>query len=176
MLPTSAAPRCSKPCPEPRANAALRRWASAAGKGGALESGANRRWPCGVTSGARKSVAAIDMRGHSTECDVCRALHRRLAMMTIFDYHMTMTGIRIADLKSRLSEHLRKVRAGGSLTILDRDTPIARIVPWKAGNGSLKLRAPLPGAPKLQRVPLPPPLRLRGDVVKLLMEERQGDR
>jgi antitoxin (DNA-binding transcriptional repressor) of toxin-antitoxin stability system len=97
-------------------------------------------------------------------------------MMTRYDYYMTMTGIRIADLKSRLSEHLRKVRAGGSLTILDRDTPIARIVPWKAGNGSLKLRAPLPGAPKLHRVPLPPPLRLRGDVVKLLMEERQGDR
>ena len=97
-------------------------------------------------------------------------------MMTRYDYYMTMTGIRIADLKSRLSEHLRKVRAGSSLTILDRDTPIACIVPWKAGNGSLKLRAPLPGAPKLQRVPLPPPLRLGGDVVKLLMEERQGDR
>ena len=99
-----------------------------------------------------------------------------LAIMTRSDYHMTMTGIRIADLKSRLSEHLRKVRRGSSLTILDRDTPIARIVPWKAGNGSLKLRAPVPGAPKLQRVPLPPPLGLRGDVVKLLMEERQGDR
>ena len=96
--------------------------------------------------------------------------------MTIFDYHMTMTGIRIAELKSHLSEHLRKVRAGGSLTVLDRDTPIARIVPWNAGNGFLKLRAPLPGAPKLQRVPLPPPLRLREDIVKLLMEERQGDR
>jgi antitoxin (DNA-binding transcriptional repressor) of toxin-antitoxin stability system len=89
---------------------------------------------------------------------------------------MTMIGIRIADLKSRLSEHLRKVRAGSTLTILDRDTPIARIVPWKVGNGSLKLRTPVPGSPKLQRVPLPPPLRLRGDVVKLLMEERQGDR
>lgn len=99
-----------------------------------------------------------------------------LAIMTRSDYHMTMTGIRIADLKSRLSEHLRKVRRGSSLTILDRDTPIARIVPWKAGNGSLKLRAPVPGAPKLQRVPLPPPLHLRGDIVKLLLEERQRDR
>ena len=97
-------------------------------------------------------------------------------MMTRYDYYMTMTGIRIADLKSRLSEHLRKVRGGSSLTILDRDTPIARIVPWKAGDGSLKLRAPLPGAPKLQRVALPPPIPLRGDIVKLLMEERQGDR
>jgi antitoxin (DNA-binding transcriptional repressor) of toxin-antitoxin stability system len=96
--------------------------------------------------------------------------------MTRSDYHMTMNGVRIADLKSRLSEHLRKVRGGDSLTVLDRDTPIARIVPWKAGKGSLGLRAPLPGAPKLQRVPLPPPLGLRGDIVTLLMEERQGDR
>ena len=96
--------------------------------------------------------------------------------MTTSDYHTTMDGVRIADLKSRLSEHLRKVRGGSSLTILDRDTPIARIVPWQAGNGSLKVRAPLPGAPKLQRVPLPPPIPLRGDIVKLLMEERQGDR
>jgi len=95
--------------------------------------------------------------------------------MTIFDYHMTMTGgVRIADLKSHLSEHLRKVREGRSLTILDRDTPIARIVPWKAGGGSR--RPPLSGGPKLQDVPLPPPLELRGDVVELLMEERQGDR
>lgn len=89
---------------------------------------------------------------------------------------MTMNEVRIADLKSRLSEHLRKVRAGRSLTILDRDTPIARIVPWQAGDGALKVRAPLPGAPKLQRVPLPPPIPLRADIVTLLMEERQGDR
>ena len=45
-----------------------------------------------------------------------------------------MTGVRIADLRSRLSEHLRKVRGGRSLTILHRDTPIARIVPWKDGD------------------------------------------
>ena len=38
-----------------------------------------------------------------------------LAIMTRSDYYVTMTGIRIADLKSRLSEHLRKVRAGGSV-------------------------------------------------------------
>ena len=89
---------------------------------------------------------------------------------------MTMTGVRIADLKSRLSEHLRKVRGGRSLTILDRDTPIARIVPWQSGDVFLKRRAPLAGAPKLQRVSLPAPLGHRGDVVNLLMEDRRGDR
>lgn len=93
------------------------------------------------------------------------------------DYYVTaMSNVRIADLKSRLSEHLRKVRGGRSLTILDRDTPIARIVPWQEGDITLKVRSPLAGAPKLQRVPLPPPLRLHGDIVKLLMQERQGER
>lgn len=87
-----------------------------------------------------------------------------------------MIRVRIADLKSHLSEHLRKVRSGHSLTVLDRDTPIARIVPYEQDGASLKVRPPLPGAPKLQRVPLPPPLRLQRDIVDLLMEERQGER
>jgi prevent-host-death family protein len=89
---------------------------------------------------------------------------------------MVMIGIRIAELKSRLSEHLRKVRAGRSLTVLDRDTPIARIVPYEEKGGSLTVRAPLPDSPKLHRVPLPPPLRIRRDIVDLLLEERQGER
>ena len=43
-----------------------------------------------------------------------------------------MSNVRIADLKARLSEYLRAVRNGGTLTVLDRDTPIARIVPFAA--------------------------------------------
>jgi len=35
---------------------------------------------------------------------------------------MIMIDVRIADLKARLSEHLRSVRNGGTLTVLDRDT------------------------------------------------------
>ncbi len=87
-----------------------------------------------------------------------------------------MNIVRIADLKSHLSEYLRKVRRGGSLTVLDRDTPIARIVPYEASGTSLIVRSPLPDAPKLQRMPLPPPLRLHRDIVEFLMEERQGER
>jgi antitoxin (DNA-binding transcriptional repressor) of toxin-antitoxin stability system len=37
-----------------------------------------------------------------------------------------MSDVRIADLKARLSEHLRYVRNGEKMTVLDRDTPIAR--------------------------------------------------
>lgn len=98
--------------------------------------------------------------------------------MTRCDYIMTMKGVRVADLKSKLSEHLRKVRAGRSVTVLDRSTPIARIVPYDDQAASLVVRSPLPGAPLLKHVQLPPPLKLRRnlDVVALLLEERQGER
>jgi prevent-host-death family protein len=92
------------------------------------------------------------------------------------DYHVTMIGVRVADLKSRLSEHLRKVRAGRSVTVLDRNTPIARIVPYEEEGASLTIRHPVPGASSLKQIPLPPPLKLHRDVVALLLEERQGER
>lgn len=88
---------------------------------------------------------------------------------------MVMTDVRIADLKSRLSEHLRRVRRGASITVLDRDTPVARLVPYDDGS-PLVVRRPLADAPHLRDVPLPPPLGIERDVVELLLEERQGDR
>ena len=43
-----------------------------------------------------------------------------------------MKGVGIADLKAHLSEHLKAVRKGRTLTVLDRGTPVARIVPFAA--------------------------------------------
>ena len=43
---------------------------------------------------------------------------------------MVMKGVGIADLKARLSEHLKAVRKGGTITVLDRNTPVAQIVPF----------------------------------------------
>ena len=102
--------------------------------------------------------------------------HFVLAFVTSYDYHVAMKGVQIAELKSRLSEHLRKVRAGRTVTVLDRNTPIARIVPYAESGSSLAVRAPLAGAPALKDIALPPPLRLRRDIVALLLEERQRDR
>jgi prevent-host-death family protein len=87
-----------------------------------------------------------------------------------------MRTVRIADLKARLSEYLRAVRRGATLTVLDRETPIARIVPYPSPAAPLRLRRPSPDAPALQRVRLPPPLKVRLDAVALLLEERQGGR
>ncbi len=53
--------------------------------------------------------------------------------MTSRDYNMVMTHqIGVADLKARLSAHLRLVRKGRVLTVLDRNTPVAQIVPYEA--------------------------------------------
>jgi prevent-host-death family protein len=41
--------------------------------------------------------------------------------------------VKIADLKNNLSRHLIRVRQGGEITVVDRDTPIARIVPFVHG-------------------------------------------
>lgn len=41
-----------------------------------------------------------------------------------------METAKIADLKNNLSRYLAEVRRGGEITVFDRDTPIARIVPY----------------------------------------------
>ena len=87
-----------------------------------------------------------------------------------------MSNIRIADFKSRLSEHLRQVRRGHTLTVMDRNTPIAKVVPYEEHGGLLQVRSPHPEYSKLHRIPLPPPLRLRRDIVSFLLEERQVER
>jgi len=85
-----------------------------------------------------------------------------------------MKNLRIADLKARLSEHLRYVRRGHVLTVLDRETPIARLVPVEAPAG-LAIRRPAGVRASVAAVPLPPPLRLRLDPVAVLLEDRHGE-
>lgn len=80
--------------------------------------------------------------------------------------------VRIAELKARLSAYLRHMRAGESITVLDRDTPIARLVPV----GTAAPLAVRPSRGRLHDVRLPPPLRLGRDILELLREERQHDR
>lgn len=87
-----------------------------------------------------------------------------------------MDTVRIADLKAHLSKHLRAVRRGRTLTVLDRNRAIARIVPWDGERRTLSIRSPRPAAPRLTRVPLPPALRLKVDLVALLVQERQPAR
>jgi antitoxin (DNA-binding transcriptional repressor) of toxin-antitoxin stability system len=43
--------------------------------------------------------------------------------MTIYGHNTNMRQVRIAELKSRLSEYLRAVRRGETIAVLDRETP-----------------------------------------------------
>jgi antitoxin (DNA-binding transcriptional repressor) of toxin-antitoxin stability system len=95
-----------------------------------------------------------------------------LVNVAIGDYLMVMKSVRVADLKGHLSEHLRTVRRGHSLTVMDRDTPIAQILPYRTGPASLLVRQPEPGAGKPKDFRLPKALRLRRDVVALLLADR----
>jgi len=95
--------------------------------------------------------------------------------MTISSHNMVMKQVRIAELKARLSQYLRIVRRGETIAVLDRDTPVAQIVPVR-DRSTLRIRKPAPGTPPPNRVPLPKPAKLNVDVVQLLLEERQGHR
>ena len=96
----------------------------------------------------------------------------RLAIMVTYDYLQVMKAVRVAELKSHLSEHLRSVRRGHPLVVLDRDTPIAQIVPCPNGTLSPLMRQPLPRSRKPKDFRALPPLKLRHDPVALLLEDR----
>ena len=96
--------------------------------------------------------------------------------MTRRDYDLVMKAVRIADLKAHLSAHLRNVRRGESLMVLDRETPIARIVPALEKTSALLIRHPRLGGPKPSGVPLPRALKTRRDPVALLLEDRERGR
>lgn len=93
--------------------------------------------------------------------------------MTSCDYHMDMKRVGIADLKARLSQHLRSVRRGHSITVMDRDTPVAKLTPYEAADAPLVVRH---RAGNLHSVHLPPPLTRPVDSLALLLEERQSER
>lgn len=80
--------------------------------------------------------------------------------------------VKVAELKARLSSYLRSVRRGHPVTVCDRDTPIARLVPYP-GQGELSVRGPLRS---LREVELPRPLKRPLDSLDALMQERQPSR
>lgn len=84
-----------------------------------------------------------------------------------------MKRVGVAALRARLSRYLRVVRRGQTITVLDRDTPIAQIVPFSL---STPLSVRPQGSVKLHEVKLPAPLGLEADIVDLLLEERQVQR
>lgn len=81
---------------------------------------------------------------------------------------MVMKGIGIADLKARLSEHLRAVRKGRTITVLDRDRPVAKIVPYAAEPIEVRRATRRPGD-----LSLPAPPKSPTDSLSVLLDDRR---
>jgi antitoxin (DNA-binding transcriptional repressor) of toxin-antitoxin stability system len=64
--------------------------------------------------------------------------------------------VKIADLKANLSRHLRSVKTGESITVMERDTPVALLTAYaKTGQETLDVRAPVISPGKLSRLRCP---------------------
>ena len=79
--------------------------------------------------------------------------------------------VKISELKAHLSEYLRHVRRGHTVEVMDRDTPVARLVPFEDRASGLIVR---PAQGKLRDLKLPRRLRTNIDVVALLREDRDS--
>ena len=82
-----------------------------------------------------------------------------------------MKEARVSELKARLSAYLSEVRRGETVTVFDRNTPIARIVPFAAEDEQERIEEPTRSLTRLRTLQ---PIRLRRkiDVVALLREDR----
>lgn len=88
----------------------------------------------------------------------------------------------VVDLKARLSEHLRLVKAGNELVITERGVPVARVVPLDEGQRRSTRRLRLtrgglmkPGRGKLPALLKKAPAGPSSGVLAALLAER-GDR
>lgn len=52
------------------------------------------------------------------------------------------TEVRIAEFKSRFSKYLRAAQGGQEIVVKDRETPIARVVPYRPSPQRLESRMP----------------------------------
>jgi len=100
--------------------------------------------------------------------DLNRVAEFLTSELTCRDYNMVMKAVRVAELKARLSEHLRSVRNGSTLTVLDRDTPIARIVPY--ATQTIDIRK---ATRRLRDLKLPPRPSKPTDSLAVLLDDRR---
>ena len=91
-----------------------------------------------------------------------------LDLVTSDGHSQVMKKVGIADLKAHLIHHLRRVKGGHTLTVVERDTPVAQIIPYNR-------EAPLEIRKATRRAhdrPLPPPAEGRTDSLAILLEDR----
>jgi len=82
-----------------------------------------------------------------------------------------MKSAKVSQLKARLSEYLAHVRRGGSVIVCDRNTPIARLVPYQDRFDEFRIEGPSLPRTELKKIRGVRPQR-PVDVVRVLRESR----
>jgi len=89
---------------------------------------------------------------------------------------MTTNAVRIAALKAKFSEYLRRVRRGESLIVMDRDRPVAQLVPIDNHRDDALIVTPGAGTyARMGDMPLPDCVQLSEDPVRYLLEDRESE-
>jgi prevent-host-death family protein len=87
---------------------------------------------------------------------------------------MVMKNVGVADLKAHLSGHLRTVKKGETLIVLERGTPVARIVPEADLRGGVVIRPPTRDLPSVkQMLKRLRPIAWPVDSLTILLEDRK---
>ena len=94
--------------------------------------------------------------------------------MDTYGHNVVMTTAKVSELKAKLSAYLSEVRGGGTVTVFDRKTPIARIVPFQEDSDDLVILEATAPPSDLKKIKGVRP-RKRINIDKLLRESR-GDR
>lgn len=84
---------------------------------------------------------------------------------------MVMKTAKVSELKARLSAYLAAVRRGETVVVCDRNTPIARLIPYQDHRDGFTVGQPARPTSDLEKV-RPVKLKRPVDVVDLLRESR----
>jgi prevent-host-death family protein len=94
--------------------------------------------------------------------------------MTTNGYEVVMKKVGVADLKAHLSRHLRTVKKGEPLLVLERGTPVARIVPAADARGGIVVRPAVRELASVRRsLGRLPPVGPGIDSLRVLLEDRR---
>ena len=84
-----------------------------------------------------------------------------------------MVAVNIASFKAHLGKFLRRVRQGEEVVVLDRKTPVARLVPYEEKSpAKVAVRKPLGEPSEIGKLSFAPLKGKRVDTLSVLLEDR----
>lgn len=85
-----------------------------------------------------------------------------------------MNKAKVSELKARLSSYLAEVKRGETITVCERQTAIARLVPYEEDDRELKARDAVKPLSDLGKIR---PVRLKKKIdIERMLKEMRGDR